>query len=204
MTAHEDLAAFVLDALGANEAAAFERHLAGCGACSAEVEPLRLAAAALAFAGPSAVPPARLRARVLNVPAVVVAPLARRRAALALVAVAAVCAAVAAGLRPWTRGDSSVAGLHAYAVHGARGALLAGGDGEAVLLVRGLAAPATGTVYQLWVIRAGTALPAGFLRGRIGVLRRPVERGETVAVSLEPRGGSPRPTGPLLLEAETA
>lgn len=204
MTAHEDLAAFVLDALGADEAAAFERHLAGCGTCGAEVEPLRLAAAALAFAGASPVPPARLRARVLNVPADVVAPLARRRAALALVAVAAVCGAVVAGLRPWARDGASVAGLHAYAVHGAPGALLAGGDGEAVLLVRGLAAPATGTVYQLWVIRAGTALPAGFLHGRIGVLTRPVERGETVAVSLEPRGGSPRPTGPLLLEAETA
>jgi anti-sigma-K factor RskA len=56
----------------------------------------------------------------------------------------------------------------------------------------------------MWVIVGGKTLPAGLLRGSLAALTRPVPPGASVAVSVEPAAGSPQPTGPLLLRAETA
>jgi anti-sigma-K factor RskA len=53
-------------------------------------------------------------------------------------------------------------------------------------------------------VRNGRPVAAGFLDGRMAALTQPVPRGASVAVSLEPAGGSQRPTGPLLFRAETA
>jgi len=89
-------------------------------------------------------------------------------------------------------------------VSGADGSLLVAQTGEAVLLVRGLPSPAAGTAYELWGIEGGRPVAAGSLRRRLPPLTRPVPRDAAVAVSIEPTGGSPRPTGPLLLRAETA
>jgi len=72
-----------------------------------------------------------------------------------------------------------------------------------VLTARRLPPLAAGTVYELWVIDGGRPQPAGLFSGSFVTLTRPVPRGATVAVSLEPTGGSPQPTGPLLLRAET-
>jgi anti-sigma-K factor RskA len=72
-----------------------------------------------------------------------------------------------------------------------------------VLTARRLPPPAAGTVYELWVIDGDRPQPAGLFRGSLATLTRPVPPGAVVAVSLEPAGGSPRPTGPLLLQAET-
>jgi anti-sigma-K factor RskA len=64
------------------------------------------------------------------------------------------------------------------------------------------AAPA-GKVYEIWFVRHGHAVPAGLADG--GQTRvTHVPRGAAVAVTLEPAGGSPRPTGPLLMKTETA
>ncbi len=56
--------AYALDALGPDEAAAFERHLQSCESCRAEVASLREAAGALADTV-AAAPPERLRSSVL-------------------------------------------------------------------------------------------------------------------------------------------
>ncbi|NUR27663.1 MAG: anti-sigma factor, partial [Catenulispora sp.] len=56
--------AYVLDSLDAADRAAFDRHLATCPSCSAEVAELREAVARLADDAWS-VPPPRLRAQVL-------------------------------------------------------------------------------------------------------------------------------------------
>jgi len=53
------------------------------------------------------------------------------------------------------------------------------------------------------VIAGDRAQPAGLFRGSLATLTRPVPPGATVAVSVEPSGGSSRPTGPLVLRAET-
>ena len=56
---------------------------------------------------------------------------------------------------------------------------------------------------KIWFVRHGHAVRAGLARaGRNHV--GPVPRGSAVAVTLEPAGGSPRPTGPLLMKTETA
>lgn len=202
---HEEAAAFALDALDGDEAEAFERHLEGCPDCEHGLEELRFAAAALAFAVEPTVPSTSLRARILDSGAqarVIPLPRRRRPTLLAVATVAAACAVVVAAVRPWESGDSPV-GFRRYAATGASATLLVGSSGEAVLAVRRLPPPAAGTVYELWVIERGRPRPAGLLRGPLATLTRPVPPGATVAVSLEPVGGSPRPTGPLLLRAET-
>lgn len=199
---HEEAAAYALDALDRTEVEVFERHLEGCRGCGHDLEELRFAAAALAFALESPVPRGSLRLRVLDAGAPVV-PLPRRRrpTLLAAATVAAACAVVVAAVRPWDTGDAQV-GFRRYAA-GANATLLVGRSGEAVLAARRLPPPAAGTVYELWVIHGGRPQPAGLFRGRLALLTRAVPAGATVAVSLEPAGGSPQPTGPLLLHAET-
>jgi Anti-sigma-K factor rskA len=72
---------------------------------------------------------------------------------------------------------------------------------------RGLAAPPPGKTYQVWLISPGRATSAGMLQvdgtGRARAifdspagLPRPVGR---AAITVEPAGGSPEPTGPAVL-----
>jgi hypothetical protein len=62
---HTLTGAYALDALSARDAEEFGRHLAECEACTQEVRELRETAARLALAA-AEVPPARLRARVME------------------------------------------------------------------------------------------------------------------------------------------
>jgi hypothetical protein len=203
---HEQAAGFALNALSRDEARAFEDHLGSCPGCQDALEPLQATAAALAFAGDLPSPPPAQRVRVLDVRGRVVIPLRLRwvRPLVGAGVAAAACAAIALSLHGHTGGQVSVAGLQTFRLYGAKGSLLVSRTGEAVLLVRGLPPAPSGMTYELWVVRGETAVAAGFLRGEIGLLTRPVGRGTAVAVSLERAGGSPRPTGPLLLRAETA
>jgi anti-sigma-K factor RskA len=75
-----------------------------------------------------------------------------------------------------------------------------------VLLTNGLKTPAHGQVYQIWLLRDGQPVPnALFTTDRNGrgasVVRAsgPVLSFDTVAVTPEPAGGSPGPTGPIVL-----
>jgi anti-sigma-K factor RskA len=168
---HDQAAGYALDALDAEEAREFERHLQLCPACEEELGPLRIAAVALAFAGELPPPRSALRRRV-------VVPRLRRRwhAPLASAAALAACAAIAVGLaaNPPRRHVSFE-----------------------------LPPVPAGKVYEIWFVRHGQAVPAGFARaGRTELAHVPP--GAAVAVTLEPRGGSRRPTGPLLVRAETA
>ena len=63
---HELVAPYALDALDADERADFERHLAECERCSAQLADLQEAVAALAFAVEGPEPPAALRGRILE------------------------------------------------------------------------------------------------------------------------------------------
>jgi anti-sigma factor RsiW len=191
---HERAAAFALDALDRTEAEAFARHLEACHACAHELEELRFAAAALAFALDSPAPSGSLRHRVLDVGAPVI-PLRRRRrpALLAAATVAIACAVAAAVIHPWESGGTQVE-FRRYAASGASATLLVSRSGEAVLATRRLPPLAAGTVYELWVIDGGHPRPAGLVRGPLAPLTRPVPPGATVAVSVEPAGGSSRPT----------
>ncbi|MGA4866876.1 anti-sigma factor [Streptomyces lavendulocolor] len=77
---------------------------------------------------------------------------------------------------------------------------------RAVFTAAGLPAPAEGTTYQLWLDHDGTMRPAGFVDGDGTVLIEGGAAGaEAVGLTVEPDGGSPRPTtAPLLLMPLTA
>jgi anti-sigma-K factor RskA len=72
--------------------------------------------------------------------------------------------------------------------------------GEAVLVADGLAAPPHGHTYELWVIDDTSPKPAGtFEPGDSAALSRVVEGSmegaKVIAVTVEPDGGRPTPSG---------
>jgi anti-sigma-K factor RskA len=72
------------------------------------------------------------------------------------------------------------------------------------LAVHGLAAEPSGRDYQIWFLTAGEPASAGCFQIRDGrpefAMLAPPPRGLTgVAVTIEPKGGSPRPTTPVIL-----
>jgi hypothetical protein len=202
---HEQAAGFALDALDREEASAFEQHLAVCPGCEDGLEPLRLAAVALAFAGELPPPRPELRRRVLKLDAVVIPFRRRALPMLSVAAVAAACAVVVLGLRAWSDdGSPQVGDVTAFPLRGAQGALLVASNGEAVLVVRRLPPAPAGKAYEVWVLTRGRAMRAGILRGSIVELSRAVPPGGRVAVTVEHAGGAKVPTGPFLFRAETA
>jgi anti-sigma-K factor RskA len=79
-------------------------------------------------------------------------------------------------------------------------------SGEAALVVSGLAPLAAGEVYELWALRGQTPPePVGLFTpsGEAATVRVPrvadPARVTGFAVSIEPAGGSPQPTGPIVL-----
>ena len=72
-------------------------------------------------------------------------------------------------------------------------------DGEAVITTSGMPAASSGKIYQLWVISAGGARSAGLMSGGTSgatspVLADDVKSGDSLAITVEPAGGSSRPT----------
>src|SRR5215212_12187645 len=102
LTVHDLTAAYAVDALDAEEAREYERHLAGCDRCQDELAELSQGAAALAYAAEAPAPPAALRESILDAARrerTNVVPLRARwtRTAQAATAIAA-AAAVALGI----------------------------------------------------------------------------------------------------------
>jgi len=230
---HELVAPYALDALDADERDRFERHLAECERCSAQLADLQEAAGALAFAAEGPDPPASLRDRILETAraesAGKVIAFPRRRWALPAVAtVAAAAACLAVGLGIWATSlsrsldrERSAKDSYARAIElvgeGAQvrplanaegGLLVARGGGDAALVVCGLSPAPPGKTYEAWVIEGKTPRPAGLFRGGAGcppvLLDRDVPAGAIVAVTLEPKGGVQKPTGPILVRSEAA
>jgi len=222
---HELAAGYALDALDADERGAFERHLTGCARCADDVRTFRETAALLAFAAEAPEPPAALRERVLEEArrgrpqqSVVVLRPRRALAASGLAAAAAVAAAIGLGLWATSLSSSLDAERSALADSaraaailadddsrrlplGEHGAVVRSPDGEAVMIVRNLASAPNGKTYEAWVIDTGGPVKAGLFEGgdqQIVLLDQPVGTGATVAVTLEPEGGSDQPTGDVL------
>jgi anti-sigma-K factor RskA len=76
----------------------------------------------------------------------------------------------------------------------------------ACLMIEDLPDPGDGNVYQIWLVRAGTPVSAGTFvpQGRESwtVVRadEPPASYESLGITIEPRGGSPAPTGPRVLQ----
>ena len=78
---------------------------------------------------------------------------------------------------------------------------------EGVLVAASMPAISEGKTYELWLIHDGTPVPAGLFRpdadGETITSVEGIVRGaELVAVTVEPAGGSKRPTGAILASAE--
>lgn len=217
------VAPYALGALDGEERRRFEAHLAGCNRCSAELPELQHAAAALALDvdGPS--PPVRLRERIVaaaqgNRPPSVTRPRRWFHPATAGIAAAAACAAIGLGIWGVSLSNdldrerlavSIVADPTAarYPLVGARGHVVVARSRNAALVVSNLRRAPTGKTYELWVVVASKPKAAGLFRGgglmSMVTLTEKVPHGAQVAVSLEPTGGSSRPSGSLLFAAET-
>jgi anti-sigma-K factor RskA len=181
--------AYAIDALDDLERAQFERHLADCAACRAEVESLREASALLAETVLEA-PPAGLRDKVLAdiatvrplppvVPEVAARRPARRRFP-ALVAAAAVVTAVGIGVgvvQPW-EDETSQAPSALESIRAAKDARSWTQDfpdgssatlwrseslNRAAVVTEGMAEAPSGKVYELWLQHDDDMVPAGFM-----------------------------------------
>jgi anti-sigma-K factor RskA len=92
----------------------------------------------------------------------------------------------------------------------ARARLVGVPDGrDGVLVTAGLRSLPAGSAYQVWFLRGGQPLPnATFRVGHDGVARQivhapgPLRDYEVVAITPEPAGGSPAPTGPIVLAGQ--
>lgn len=235
---HSLTGAYVCDALEPAERDAFERHLARCTTCTAEVAELRETASLLASAT-ATTPPARLKAAVdariavtrqippvgPHVPAR--APTRpRRRWFTALgwgLATGLAAIVVVLGVRVHDqqhqidqsrqRNTAISALLSAPDARADSANVRTGGTGmvlvsrsrdEAAITINGLAKPAPGTAYQLWMIgpsgiRSGGLLPAG-TEASSSVLAHGLGDAQTIGLTVEPAGGSTQPTtAPVML-----
>jgi anti-sigma factor RsiW len=213
--------AYALDALNDLERAEFERHLATCDSCRAEVESLRDAAGHLADAS-AAPPPTDLRARILT-SAQSVRPLPppapevslRRWRVPAIAAAAALVVGLGVGVttewRPWEP-DTQQQLTAADRVRQAPDAqswtqsLPSGGSvtvtrsksvGVAIWKSTGLKPLPSGRVYELWLQAPDESLkPAGLFSAGDGevVMRGDAADAIGAGVTEEPSGGSPAPT----------
>ncbi len=230
---HEQVAAYALDALDDREREAFEQHLSECTVCKEELDSLRSAAAALAYTGDAPPPSPELRARLLQrvrreSRTAPVVSLHRRVALPAVAALAAAAAAATIALGFWISslqssldheraarsaqdqalGVLAAPGTSRFELTGASGSLLVAPGGDAALVVSGLPRAPSGKTYEAWVIQRGEPKPAGtFAAGgtrAIVWITRKVPSGARVAVTVEPEGGSARPTSQPLFGAQVS
>ncbi|BDH06260.1 MULTISPECIES: anti-sigma factor [Streptomyces] len=195
---HDAVGAYVLDALPADERAAFENHLAACAACREEAAQLMEAVVGLAEAAPLG-PDDAARARVLEsirhtrqeTPTVRVS---RARRLLPWALAACLAAAVAGGSVAWwqyeeardarrtaldeERRSASLAEVVTapdatvrtgeLSNGGKAGVVVSRQQAKAAFVAAGLPALGGGKVYQLWYADNGTFRPAGLLSGSGG------------------------------------
>jgi len=209
--------AYAIDALDEHERAQFERHLAECADCRAEVDSLRGAAASLAEAV-AVTPPPQLRADVLSAITKVrpLPPLpsqqpeyGRGRRFRGFLVAAAAVAVVGTGLavtQPWTDDLSPVDQVIAAADSDRASARIDGGKatvyrseslGKAALVTDDLPAVSSGKVYELWLQVDGAMVPAGLLDAsgdQEFLLTGDASKATAAGITVEPAGGSKQPT----------
>ncbi len=77
---------------------------------------------------------------------------------------------------------------------------------RAVLVVENMPAVPEDKTYQIWIIKNDVPKPSGLFEPRqdsvAAVVEHPLEGGDVVAVTVEPEGGSPKPTTDPMLVAK--
>lgn len=213
--------AYAVDALDGQEREAFERHLATCSTCQAEVDSLREAAASLSETV-AMTPPAHLREQVLGNIATVrpLPPVVRigqrrssRRAWLsgALVAAAAIALFVV-WVQPGRQQAPTLSAadqiIRAQDVVQVSQQLSSGatvtwyrsaGQGGAAVSIKDLPAVPSNKTYELWLQSPDGAMhPAGLLGGGTQTVALTGSAKDSIGAGLtiEPAGGSASPTLP--------
>jgi len=215
--------AYALDALSAEEAAEFEKHLQDCSACRDEVRELQ-DAASLMGASQATSPSAALRARVLTAadhqpqlrPRVTALASARTRRrgwvpVLAAAAVAAIIAFAGFGVLQdrdgsTDRSPATTSVAQVFKASDARTASIpvstwgrirvatSAQNGQMAVDTHGLR-QLDGRAYQLWAVRNGHSTSVGVIDDVTTGTVVPIPvAGTTVAITVEPEGGSTQPT----------
>lgn len=212
----DDAAAYVLGALEPEEARAFREHLGTCESCRALVGELSMVTDALPIAAAPVPVPAGARRRLMRAirddarQASADGPSARTPrwfgtvslrtgALMAASAAAAILAAVAVVIGPGSGGGATVIRAQVQGISGS--AQLRMQSEHAALLVKHLAAPGRGQIYEVWIQRGKAApIPARALfdvdrSGSADVEIPASMRGvSAVLVTAEPTGGTQTPT----------
>jgi anti-sigma-K factor RskA len=203
---------YALDALNQHEQENFERHLARCGSCATEVRGLRETATRLALAE-ALRPPPQMQPRVMaatyrtrQLPPLPVSDRARRAPRLLIAAAAAsAAAALTFGvIQAVTHHPSPTISAVEQAPDASIQTMRTSVGGtvtlisslrlrDAVVTAAGLPPAAPDRVYQLWVIGPGGARPAGFVTTG-SVLASGIAPGDRIGITVEPAGGTSRPT----------
>jgi anti-sigma-K factor RskA len=226
----DDLAAYALGALDADEAAALEEHLRGCDACAEYLTWLAPAVELLPASVEQLEPPERLRENLMaavraeagaeSQPEAPVTPRRRRwniggpvmRPATGFAAVAVLAMGAALGYVLSNSGGDDRDTVQAKAVGTVPAdALVAsvehGAGGDAILHVERAPALAAGDVYQAWVSRGGTVEPAASFRPHEdgtaeAALGDTLEGADAVLVTEEPTPNEQQPTSAPILRAD--
>ncbi len=220
--------AYAIDALSAEEAAAFRTHLDTCVACCEEVRELRAAAARMG-ASEALVPPDDLKVRVLEAadrtpqlpPKVTSIDAARSRGWMPKLLTAAAAVVLIAGAVfgiGQLQGDDTVplaAGVsqvftapdaHTAEVKTPQGVLRVAtspSKGEMAVDTRDLAPLDDKHVYQLWAIVDGAMTSAGLVEDKdAGAHMAMPAKGTQVAITVEPAGGSEEPTTDPIVQVD--
>jgi anti-sigma-K factor RskA len=206
----EDLAAYMLGALGGDEAAEFERHLESCERCREEVRWLEPAIQTLPESVERQEPPPQLRAALMAEVREDVSeaqarpsPARRRRWLLKPVAGFAVVALLVAGVVGYEVGNGGSDGSGASTLERQVGEINVKmvQEGESgTLQLSGVHQLPQDKVLEAWVEREGEveAVPALFVPDRNGQAETRIadmNGVEVVMVTEEPQGGSETPTG---------
>jgi len=211
----DDLAAYVLGALEGDEAAAFERHLAGCERCRKEMRWLEPALQTLPESVERREPPRQLRESLMAEVRADArrfeegpAPTRSRRWLLKPAVGFAVVALLVAGVVGYEvgRGGGDGAGPSTVErqVNGIGVRMVQEGDGG-TLRLSNLDQLPPDNVLEAWIEREGKveAVPALFVPDRHGHAETTIadmSGVETVMVTEEPRGGSETPTGKPIMQ----
>ena len=221
---HTFTGAYAVDALSASERASFERHLTDCEPCTTESRSLQSAATALAALFPAPASSSLRERVLSTARGVSQLPARTERdrfvrthveSSRLWMAVAATLTVIATGLgvlavtadRRADQAERQIAEMAATppefdivsrATRAGGTATLVVTEGESLFSAQGLPIPAAGRTYQLWVVSPEAIESVGVLApdalGRLEHDLPALQPGESVALSVEPAGGSERPT----------
>jgi anti-sigma-K factor RskA len=224
-------AAYALGALPADEMRAAEEHLASCGR-HPELRELQAVAAGLAAAAPKMEPPTALRSRLMDAvradisagesrgraPAAGTGTIASIRAWLSPqrfgYALSAGLAAIVIALVVWNvslQSDGGSSGTLTVSLSGLATGTLTYIEEQKIATMDmdgPLEAAPAGHVYQVWAIKDGRPASIGFLEAPLADEDVAAMSGidlagvDTVAVTIEPEGGSEQPTTDPIIAGE--